>query len=331
MRFFFTLVLLAAWPLLAQQQQPQQPGAPGVLSLGELRDPSIKKEAEKKEAEAPDTGPVVLKYEGKPIKIPFQCTEEDIQAFGMTCTIADPCPVYVELAGLESLGTKVFLTGNFHNGSTTMYSLLLMSEDGGKTWVEAHERIKNAGLDHIQFFDMAHGWVSGQLLMAIPRDPFFLATRDGGKTWRRYRVFSESAPGMIDDFWFESPERGSLVIDRLQTDDHGSRHYRYETMTGAENWMIRELSATPIKLRESAVRKTNPNWRIRADGERGTHILERKQGDRFQTVAAFFLEAGACRPDAAPLVEPPPPEPPEQPTQAVPAGSPRGRPSLKKP
>lgn len=335
MRFLLSLAVFAVAWLPAQQEQQQQPKPPaasGTLSLGELRNPEIKEE-EKKEEEPEEKGPVVIKNDGKPMKIPFHCTEDDIQAFGMTCSVEDPCPVYAELAGFESLGTKLFLTGNLHNGSTTMYSLLLMSDDSGATWVEPYERLKNAGLDNIQFHDMAHGWISGQLLTAIPRDPFFLITRNGGKTWRRQYVFGESMPGAIEDFWFESADRGVLVVDRLQADEQGSRHYRYETMTGADNWMIRELSAKPIKLRDSAVGRQNPNWRIRADGRTGTHVIERRQGERFQRVAAFFIEVGACRPDVAPLIEPPPPpEPAAQPLPAPrPGQRPPARPSLKKP
>jgi photosystem II stability/assembly factor-like uncharacterized protein len=42
-----------------------------------------------------------------------------------------------------------------------------------------------AGLDRIQFIDFENGWVSGEVQHPLPRDPFLLATTDGGKTWQR--------------------------------------------------------------------------------------------------------------------------------------------------
>ena len=109
-----------------------------------------------------------------PPQIAFQCTEEDMQSFGMSCSAEEPCPVYLELSGIESLGVKLFLSGNFHTDSTTLYSVLLVTEDAGKTWTEPHERIRAAALENIQFNDLEYGWVGGQSIQSIPRDPFFL-------------------------------------------------------------------------------------------------------------------------------------------------------------
>jgi len=305
---------------------------PGTLSLPELRNPEIKPPEKDPAATKPEEPKkALLAYEGKPLEAPFVCTEEDIQAFGMTCTADDPCPVYVELTGVQPVGNKIFLSGNFHNGASTMYSLLLASDDEGKTWSEPTERIRNAGLDQIHFLDFAHGWISGHVLTAVPRDPFFLVTGDGGKTWRRSNIYGEPGPGLIEQFWFETAERGMVVVDRQQADDSGGRYLRYETMTGADNWMIRELSTKPIRLK-AAAGAPNSEWRLRTDPKNGAHVLERRAGNRFQTVAAFAVRSASCQPEFKPLQEPPPPQvTPEQPKPARPA-SPRGpkpRPTLK--
>jgi len=318
-------LLLAA--TLAAQAPP-----PGTLSLPELRNPEIK--APEKEPAAPkpeEPKKPILVYEGKPLQVPFTCTEEDIQAFGMTCTADDPCPVFVELAAIQSAGNKIFLAGNFHNGASTMYSLLLVSEDDGKTWSEPIERLKSAGLDQVQFLDFAHGWISGQILTTIPRDPFFLVTGDGGKTWRRSNIYGEPGPGLIEQFWFESAERGMVVVDRQQVDESGGRYLRYETMTGADNWMIREVSTKPIRLK-AAAGASGSEWRIRPDAKNGAHVLERRVGNRFQTVAAFAVRVASCEPEFKPLQEPPPPQVvPEQPKPVRPTTprGPRPRPTLK--
>ena len=98
------------------------------------------------EAPKPDEPkPVILENSGAPMRVPFSCSDADIAHFGLTCTERHPCPVYLEVANIESLGAKIFVTGNLHNGSSTMFSILLATEDSGKTWKEPVERIANAG------------------------------------------------------------------------------------------------------------------------------------------------------------------------------------------
>ena len=69
-----------------------------------------------------------------PVRVPYTCTAADLDAFGLTCTPQEPCPVYAEFAQVESLGGRLFVTGDLHTVSTTMYGLLLVSDDTGKTW-----------------------------------------------------------------------------------------------------------------------------------------------------------------------------------------------------
>ena len=190
----------------------------------------------------PDAAPAqtpakpVLQFAGKPMALPFQCSEEDRQSFGISCSPDEPCPVYLELAAVESAGVRLFAAGNLHTRETTMFSVLLASEDNGKTWTEAYERIKFAGLDQIQFIDFEGGWIAGQMLQTLPRDPFFLITTDGGKLWRRKPVFGgDSRVGSIEAFHFDSRQTGSLLIDRSQSGEAGSRHELYETMTGGRH------------------------------------------------------------------------------------------------
>src|SRR5271165_1888238 len=88
---------------------------------------------------------------GAPIRIPFQCTNDDMEWAGMSCTEEEPCPVYVELAAVEPVGSRISLAGNIHSSSNTLYSLLLSSEDAGKTWTEPYDRMRGTVLDRIQF------------------------------------------------------------------------------------------------------------------------------------------------------------------------------------
>src|SRR6059058_1583320 len=82
--------------------------------------------------------PPVLENSGKPMLLPFKCTDEDIQASGLTCSEEDPCPIYLELTAVEGAGHRLLVAGNLHTSAVTVFSTLLASEDGGRTWREAH-------------------------------------------------------------------------------------------------------------------------------------------------------------------------------------------------
>lgn len=268
---------------------------------------------------------VVLENTGKPMKVPVACGDTEIAHFGMTCSEHSPCPVYLELANVQSLGTKIFLSGNLHNGANTMYSVLLASEDSGKTWREPVERVANAGLEHIEFFDFESGWVSGQLLLALPRDPFFFLTTDGGKSWRKRSVFSESRVASIDHFQFDSKTAGNLIIDRMQGAET-PRYEHHESMTGGESWSVKEVSVKPIRLK--ARKAPNPDWRLNADAAAKAHRVEKRTGSKWETVASFAIQTGECKPAPTALAEPPPSAPETAPKTAVPAPSPVRRPSV---
>ncbi len=225
------------------------------------------------------------------MRVPFQCTEADSQSAGLSCSEEAPCPVYLELANIEAVGNKLFLAGNLHTPNTTLYSILLASEDSGAAWAEPHLRIPSSGLDQIQFIDFQIGWISGANLQSAPRDAFLLITSDGGKTWRERPIFEESRVAAVERFWFTSREEGMLLIDaRL---DNG-RHELYETRTGGESWALRQADSAPIHFPLN--REPNPSgWRLRADAPTHSYAIEKLQGDHWQRIASFLVDAGACK------------------------------------
>lgn len=232
-----------------------------------------------------------IENNGKPMHVPFECTQADSEALGLSCSEEEPCPVYLELANVEGAGNKLFLTGNLHTPNATLYSILLASDDAGKTWSEPVPRMRSSGLDQIQFFDFETGWISGANLQGAPRDPFLLITTDGGKTWRHRPIFEESRVASVERFWFESRENGTLLIDaRLDN----NRHELYETRTGGESWAMRQSSAEAIRFPRGA----DPSaaaWRLRPDAATHSNLIEKSTGDRWHTVASFLVDAGACK------------------------------------
>ena len=258
--------------------------------------------------------PAVLENTGQPMRLAFQCTEEDLRAFGLTCPASQPCPVYLELAAVEPVGNRIIVAGNLHTESVTLSSVLLVGSEGGKTWQEPHERVRAATVDQVQFLDFEVGWVAGHFLLAVPRDPFLLLTTDGGRSWRLRPVTSEGRVGTVESFAFDSRTHGLLLLDRSMAGEEGSRYELYESQTGGASWMIREVSDRPIRAAQKLARAPDPGWRVRPDAT--SYRVEKRTGERWETVAAFLTRAGECR--APELIVPPepavpsvPPEPPK--------------------
>jgi photosystem II stability/assembly factor-like uncharacterized protein len=250
---------------------------------------------------AADATPPVLENTGKPMMFPFRCTDEDMQWAGMSCSEDDPCPVYLELTAAEAVGSQIFATGNLHADTVTLYSVLLRSQDAGKTWREGFERIRGAGLDHIQFSDFANGWASGETLFPLPQDPFLLITADGGKTWRRQAIFDESQPGSIQQFFFSSKNEGSLIVDRGE--GSGSERYAlYESPNAGGTWMVRQISGKPLKVPRGP--DALEGWRVQADRATRAFRVEQRQGERWVPAASFAVSAGSCKPTAVEAKQP---------------------------
>lgn len=219
------------------------------------------------------------------------CAAAEITEFGLECSAEEPCPVFLELSGVEAAGERIFLTGNLHTATATLWSVLALSEDGGKTWSEPHARLRGAALDLIEFIDPLHGWAAGQVAGNLPKDPFLLKTTDGGKTWRRAAVFDESSYGVVEQFHFTSKTEGTMVVNR-----RGARNQRYqrlETTTGGDTWMLKEASGVAPSARPRV-----SDWRVRVDAAAKMHRVEKREAGRWTVVASFAVRGGECRPAA---------------------------------
>lgn len=234
---------------------------------------------------------VPLENRGKPLLVAYQCTPADTQAAGLGCSEEDPCPVYLELANVEPVGNKIFLTGNVHTPMATLYSILLGSEDNGNTWTEPYVRTRSSGLDQIQFVDFQNGWISGANLQGAPRDPFLLITTDGGKSWNAHPIFEETRVAAIERFWFDGAANGTMLIDaRL---DNG-KHELYETRDGGATWTAGRTSADPIAIPKDK-QPNAPAWRVRTDAATHSYVIEKSSNNRWQKVASFLVDIASCK------------------------------------
>ena len=247
------------------------------------------------QAPAPPPAPPVLENHGKPIEAPFTCTNEDIRAAGLSCTEDDPCPIFLELTAVDPVGNRVVVVGNIHSEATTLYSIVLASDDEGKTWSEPHERIRAAGFDRVQFLDLQNGWISGEELSPLPQNPFLLTTNDGGKSWVRRPIFNENVDsrfGLVQQVSFSDKTDGRLVVDRgLGSDD---RYVLFDSNDGGETWQLRQESTKPIPLAHPAA--ASAAWRARADAPSKAFIIERHTPAGWQAIASFSVRLTPCVP-----------------------------------
>lgn len=226
-----------------------------------------------------------LQNTGRPMRVVYECTAAETQAAGLGCSEQAPCPVYLELANVDAVGNKIFVTGNIHTPMVTLDSILLASEDGGKTWTEPQPRIRSAGLDQIQFVDADHGWISGANLQTAPRDPFFLITADGGKTWTQRPLFEDTRVATVETFLFDSPTNGKVWIDA--TLDNGA-HEKYETRDGGESWTL-DPQAGKEKTRASMA------WRLRTDAGTHSYVIEQSEDNHWKKAASFLVNIASCK------------------------------------
>lgn len=238
--------------------------------------------------------PAILENRGQPIVLPYACSADDIQWGGLSCAEDQPCAIFLELSAVEAAGPRIVVAGNLHAESVTLYSVLLASDDDGRTWTEVHPRMRGATLDHIQFLNATTGWISGEELFALPQNPFLLLTTDGGKTWSRRPVFGDSSEdrfGMVQQFSFADKDDGSLIVDRGQPGS-GRRYSMYHSRTGGESWDIVQETSKPLRLTQSPPASL---WRVRVDAATHSFHVEHRQDDRWTSVAAFAVTLAPCR------------------------------------
>lgn len=241
----------------------------------------------------------------EPVRVPFPCVESELQNAGLLCTEDEPCPIYLEMNAIAPAGKRLFLAGDIHATSATLFSILLSSDDGGRTWNEPAPRIPGAAIEQLQAYDAEHGWAAGETQYPLTRDPFFLVTTDGGLSWRRRDVAEDGGPGSIQRFWFDSPRHGELIVDAGKSAPSG-QYIAYESETGGESWMMRTTTAKPPAIRRAPPSVENPDFRVTAAAGGRTYQVEKRIGEKWETMASFLIQIASCKLKPAEAKEPAP-------------------------
>ena len=111
--------------------------------------------------------------------------------------------------------------------------------------MEPAARVRMASLEHIVVTGQS-GWVSGNVIQSLPRDPFFLVTKDGGKTWRRRPIYTEPTVASLEGFRFEGAQAGVAVL----TSEGQSQ--RWMTTNGGDTWQISETTTGKMAALKTA-------------------------------------------------------------------------------
>ena len=72
------------------------------------------------------------------------------------------------------------------------------------------------------------------------------------------------------------------------------RQELYETMTGGESWELKQVSNTPLRVRNARA-PGQTGWRARADAASDTYVLERGTGRTWEPVASFAIHIADCK------------------------------------
>ena len=172
--------------------------------------------------------PAAIENTGKPMRVPFACTQDDIRACRPDVSAGVTLARSTSSWRFQPVGNTTFLAGNLHTDTATLSSILLATSDGGKTWHEPYARMRMAGLDLIQFVDFETGWISGQALSSVASRSVPSADARRRQDLVSRPVFSESREGAIDYFHFDSKTHGMLWIDRSQSGETGDLYESYE-------------------------------------------------------------------------------------------------------
>ena len=206
---------------------------------------------------------------GEPITLggPFPNNGETIENASLWLT---------KIYGLSA--DTAFLLGSYQFPAVTYRTILLRTDDAGRTWQEVHPGISDSTLYGIDFVSPKIGFVYGQWTTEGMGPPFFLYSEDGGLSWERVGGVEESGTPFVYAFDFTDEQHGiiKLIFHAVGlTPEQDHRIETHETHDGGKTWaktaskMISDDEET--KIRDTMADDTlhlqdGVGWRIEEAG-----------------------------------------------------------------
>jgi photosystem II stability/assembly factor-like uncharacterized protein len=114
-------------------------------------------------------------------------------------------PANMMLMDAARAGSRIVAVGE--------HGVVLLSDDEGKTWRQAHEVPVWATLSAVNFTDAQHGWAVGQWGV-------ILATGDGGETWQKQRMDTSVDQPLFSVFFTNSQDGIAVGLWSLMLATH---------------------------------------------------------------------------------------------------------------
>ena len=114
--------------------------------------------------------------------MPFRCTRRKMSARrALRVPSKIPCPVYLELATVESTGIRIFTAGNIHTANATLSTILLGTERQRPNVARGERTGEGRGPGPLAVCrcGIRRGRAASPFA-PLPQDPFLLLTTDGG-------------------------------------------------------------------------------------------------------------------------------------------------------
>jgi len=152
--------------------------------------------------------------------------------------VSDGGSVSLSVDSVAQLDDKVLLIGGSYSTTASMRSVLLRSDDAGRTWHDAGFWLTGSATGDIFVLDAQHAWAVVSWMVESWGAPFVVfRTTDGGKTWQRARqnLPIDKNIGVANDFGicFASPNDGVAWLSGTT----GIR-YHYLTTDGGMTWRL---------------------------------------------------------------------------------------------
>jgi hypothetical protein len=232
-----------------------------------------------KDRPKPEPSTSTLRYSGDTIVL------EACQSTDGTPT--SPAELQLKTAG--QVGGRIFAGGSFHSKDRVISSVLLATDDGGRSWIEAAPRYRETELGAAQVSDL-RVWIAAHRQTGDgPLDPFFLFTFDSGLHWRRIPLRPYSEAGRITSFHFREDGNGFALV--REPGPVRSVAKRFVTADGANSWVLTEAE-------EPSIPGTQPN-RIRIQESADEFRIQVRDEKTWTTVSRISWSAGVC-PDRLP-------------------------------